>query len=100
MKNGTKYSGQTTDYSAKHGDAWKQNPGRGSDCIQAVNLFDVQWSNCPVEVEEEVRQLWSDHDLGNDRYIYKWDGDEDVLEQYPIIAEYLEMRGITSCLIH
>lgn len=100
LKNNTKYSGQTTAYEHKHGDEWKETPFAGPECIRAVNLFDVQWSNCPVEVQDEVRKLWGDHELGNDRYIYKWDSNGEEAEDYPVIAEYLEMRGITDCLIH
>ncbi len=81
-------------------DKWKETPNSGPDCIQAVNLFDVQWSNCPVEVEAEVKQIWRDAELGNDVYIYKWDGDDIDPESYPIVAAYLKSRGITKCLIH
>jgi hypothetical protein len=95
-----KYSGRTTCYEHKHGDSWKNTKGAGNNCIKQVTLFDVQWSNCPVEVEEEVKKLWADNELGNDRYIFQWVGEDHIEENYPIIAEYLKNRGITECIIH
>jgi hypothetical protein len=100
LKYNKTYSGETTDHAPMLKDAWKDTPNSGSDCIKAVNLFDVQWSNCPVEVEEEVKKLWRDNELGNDQYIYKWDGGDSDPETYPIIGDYLKSRGITECLIH
>lgn len=34
-------------------------------------FFDVQWSNCPEDVEQIVEDLWRYHELGNDNYILK-----------------------------
>ena len=73
-----------------------------------MTVFDVQWSNCPVEVEEEVKRLWRDNELGNHRYFYSWNdskeerdetGESCDSEAYPIIAEYLRSRGVTQCWI-
>jgi len=103
LKNNTRYSGETTAYEHKdsHGkDAWKTAETNGAECIEAHNIFEVQWSNCPVEVEDEVRKLWSDMGFGNDHYYYTWIDHEEHKEQYPVIAEFLESRGITKCLIH
>lgn len=73
----------------------------GKDCIQSAVIFDVQWSNCPVEVEEEVKSMWrSDDRLYNDVSYYNWDSDEGDGENYPLIDEYLKSRGVTKCLIH
>lgn len=70
------------------------------DCIQQITVLDVQWSSCPVEVEDEVRDLWQDDErLGNDVSIYKWDEENDA-EKYPVIAEYLKSRGVSKCWIH
>lgn len=105
----TLYSGRTTAYEHKHGDAWKQSLHAGPDCIQQQTIFDVQWSNCPVEVEEEVKRLWLDMELHNNVCYYSWsgwikndeyDGPSEDAEAYPIIAEYLKTRGVTECLIH
>lgn len=95
----TNYSGRTTSHSHKF-DNWKETPTEIiSDCIKNVILFDVQWSNCPIEVEAEVKRLWKNMEFGNDFYYYEWDSVEDE-EQYPIIYEYLTSRGVTKCLIH
>ena len=96
----TDYSGRTTAYGHKFGDWEKNGKNIGDDCIKQITLFDVQWSNCPVEVEEEVMRLWRDHNFGNDHYFYKWDGQHEDADRYPIIAEYLESRGVTECLIN
>ena len=96
LKYNKKYSGKTTDYEHKHGN-WKESPGAGPDCIQAMNVFEVQWSNCPVEVEDEVRKLWKDMEFGNDDYYFKWEEDDAT---YPVITAYLKSQGIDKCLIH
>ena len=113
MKYNKKYTGKTTAYEHKFGEDWKESPGFGDECIEAMNVFEVQWSNCPDEVEKEVRQLWKDDDrLGNDAYYYSWDGEnedsgdgsdlDEMCDQqrYPVIAAYLKSRGIEKCLIH
>lgn len=96
------YSGRTTCYEHKHGDIWRETPGAGKDCIQEKTVFEVQWSNCPVEVEKEVRRLWRENEYGNDVHYYSWNDEDDDsdAEGYPIIAEYLRSRGINRCLIH
>jgi len=91
------YSGQTTACSHKHGD-WQKVPSDGQDAIKKMVIFEVQWSNCPIEVEHEIISLWSDRELGNDSSYYHWTS-EDV-KVYPIIAEYLSQRDISECLIH
>jgi hypothetical protein len=99
LKYNTAYSGRTTSHHHKRDD-WKDVPTDGRECIQAVNFFDVQWSNCPVEVEDEVKRLWRDYELGNDNYFFKWGECDEEEDTYPIIAKYLKSRGITKCHIH
>ncbi|MBV5347781.1 hypothetical protein JZU46_06170 [bacterium] len=95
----TEYSGRTTAYAHKH-EGWEtKGLNVGDDCIQQHTIFEAQWSNCPIEVEAEVKKLWSDREFGNDYYYAGWDGEE-MGEDYPIIHEYLTSRGITECLIH
>ena len=62
--------------------------------VRKVNLFDVQWSDTPEFVLEEVRQLWSDHNLSNDNYIYKTNLDNDLFKMYPRIYFWLEHKKI------
>jgi len=59
----------------------------------------VQWTNCPVEVAEEVKRLWVQEELRNDDSFFWWNSDDEVSEEYLIIAEYLKERGITECWI-
>lgn len=69
------------------------------ECIRHQIVFEVQWSNCPVEIEEEVKKLWREHDYGNDNYFHEWDSAEDGYD-YPEIDEFLLSKGITRCWIH
>ena len=95
----TEYSGRTTAYKHKF-DNWQENGlNIGEDCIQEQTIFEVQWSNCPVEIVAEVIKLWQDYEAGNDHWYLGWDGEE-MSEDYPMINSYLVSRNITKCLIH
>jgi len=66
------YSGRTSSYVHKH-EPWQE--GNMSDTPQAVRkqwVLDAQWTNCPREVEDQVKDLWRYHNLGNDNYILKY----------------------------
>ncbi len=65
--------------------------------IQQETVFHVQWSDCPIEVEDEVQSLWKDHRLGNDTHFYNWNSNNE--RDYPIIKNYLESQNVTECLI-
>lgn len=39
--------------------------------VRKVTVFDVQYTDCPENVAEEVKVLWRLEDLGNDYYVYK-----------------------------
>lgn len=82
--------------------------------IQQVTVFNVQWTDCPVEVEAEVSRLWRENELRNDNCYYAWDSDSEapwtedqedgddrtMATEYPLIDAYLRARGLTRCLIH
>lgn len=76
-----------------YGNKWDK-PSDGHDSLRKEWFFDVQWSDCPVEVETEVRQAWRDYELGNDRYIIKREMDEELFEEYPAIYFWLEHKGV------
>lgn len=109
----TKWSGRTTAYEHKHGD-WTKYTGPFEPAIRTQTVFEVQWSECPVEVEEEVQNMWrhSDGELKNGSYAdwnrdgEYWDEtmeDESTLtmaEAYPLIDEFLMSKGISQCKIH
>ena len=65
------FSGRTTDYSHKHGEGWRDNKNAGDECLKTVKFLDVQWSNCPVEIEDFVRKEWRRRELGNDNYFFQ-----------------------------
>jgi hypothetical protein len=82
------------------------------DCIQTTQIFRVQWTNCPIEVYEEVQKLWRWAELHNDNN-YSWDRDEEfwdencedeaeltMKEAFPLIDEYLQSRGISKIEIN
>lgn len=124
-KNITQFSGRTSAYLHKHikwkdkdystmpkyltdGKLdWNKVPHGEKSAIQATTIFEAQWSDCPVEVEEEVKQLWRDNELGNDTCYYNWnienenesDGADGKIK-YPLIRAYLKSKKIKKCLIH
>lgn len=93
------------------------------ECIQVQTVLEVQWSNCPVEVYDAVKELWKDYELGNDTHYYSWSHDDIFGDGTPdpdhagktkeeldeffgiqpyhyIIDKYLISRGVKTCLIH
>jgi hypothetical protein len=66
------WSGRTTLHKHKF-DNWKKFSVTEEDkkCLTKVNFLDVQWSTCPVEVENQVKELWTEYDLGNDHSFIK-----------------------------
>lgn len=107
------YSGRTSAFQHKRDD-WKDQDITGvADAIQTEQIFYVQWTNCPIEVYNEVVELWKkDLDLRNGSF-FSWDRDgeywdentEDESEKtlaqaYPLIDEYLMGRGISKILIN
>lgn len=62
--------------------------------VRKITYFDVQWSDCPKEVEKEVAMIWKDHELGNDNYIYKTCLDEELFKEYPRVYYWLKYNGV------
>lgn len=96
------YSGKTTSQNPADPKFWKIP---APPAIRQVTLFDVQWTDCPVEVEAEVQRLWREYELGNDTSYFSWDRTKDpsggsLAERYPLIDEYLMSKGVSECLIH
>ena len=74
-----------------------------------TTVFDVQWSNCPVEVEAAVKELWRHFELGNDFYFLPWStSKENIRQEFPAhlrdakdtVNEYLLLRKVSNCLIY
>lgn len=98
------WSGRTTLHQHKFND-WKNYTVSEQDkkALRKVNFLDVQWSTCPVEVEDQVKALWTLYELGNDHSIIKTSINEliDISEDYEenktdAIIQYLEEQGITN----
>lgn len=82
-------SGKDTSYDSK----WGKEPN-GKNSVFKKWFFDVQWSDCPDEVQEEVIESWRDYELGNDRYFWTATLDEELFETYPRIYFWLEHKGV------
>lgn len=94
-----KYSGRTTAYEHKF-DNWKDvDVSTIPYALNSQIVFEVQWSDCPIEVADEVKRLWKDITLGNDYFYFSWISSE-YGEDYPIINEYLLSNNVEECLIH
>lgn len=90
--------GKDTSYSSK----WNKPPD-GNNSVYPVFLFDVQWSDCPIEVEKEVKELWREYELDNDHSYYRCQLDEELYSEYPKIYMWLKHKGIKEeqdVLIH
>lgn len=86
------YAGRNSPYN-------KHLPQPNEYGISSVMVFEVQWSNCPVEVIPDVVKLWENTDLYNDNYFFPWNGSDRLNWEYPLIAEYLKSRNVNECLI-
>ena len=108
----TQYSGRTTAYEHKNDKTWTNFTGPFPPAIVTKVVFNVQWSECPVEVEAEVKKLWKHQELKNGTY-FSWDRDEEYLledddddvertqkDVYPLIDEYLMSKRIKECEIN
>jgi len=65
-----------------------------NNSVKKVWYFDVQWSDCPNMVEDEVRHLWNNHELGNDYYMYQGKLNEEFFNDYPKIYFWLKHKGV------
>ena len=73
-------------------------------CITQRTVLELQWSDCPQEVIDEVREIWKDRarNLINDNSYMsiEEDWDEEFGEYMPALRDYLRSNGITNCLVH
>lgn len=51
---------------------WHSIPHEASPALQRKLVLDAQWTDCPIEIENEVKKLWRFHELGNDNYILRY----------------------------
>lgn len=84
-----KWSGRTSAYAHKQDDWEEADISNVDGGLKKVWFLDVQWSTCPIEVEDQVRDLWRLNELGNDNYIFKTSvndlleyGDDTLVERW------------------
>lgn len=81
-----KWCGKTGSYHHKHNDT--PNPKETPKALVKTWVLNAQWSDCPIEVQEEVARVYSDSDnLYNNSY-WKMTLHELICD-FPIIAQYL-----------
>ena len=84
-----------------NGDALIKKRYAKTDPVKQVTILDVQWSNIPLDVKEDVVKFWQDMELGNDYFYYKIEAsDEELAEKYPLLIAYLKKRDVEKCLLH
>lgn len=109
------YSGVTSAYAHKH-DPSADLPENTVAGLRKVWLLDAQWSTCPIEVENQVKDLWRLWKLGNDQSIIKtsvielleleeatvesWNAEKVAWEEKPLdvtyIIQYIREHGIAD----
>ena len=90
----TKFSGRTSLYKHKRPD-WREYEITDDDpkALERVWVLDAQLTTCPVEVENQVKDLWILMELGNDNYVYKTsirdleDVEDDGLEISKVVVD-------------
>jgi len=95
------WSGKTSSFHHKHNTT--PNPPGVPAGLRKVWFMDVQWSTCPIEVYDEVRELWNMWELGNDNYIIKTSieelvelGEEEEATSTRAIRQYIAEHDIPS----
>jgi len=64
------YSGVTTAYLHKHHPDQPLPPDTPK-ALRKEWFLDAQWTDLPVEVENDIQRLWAAHELGNDDYMIR-----------------------------
>ena len=84
------WSDKTSSYHHKWNDT--PNPKDVNPALKQVWVLDLQWSDCPEELEREAKYIWQSWSLGND-HCYKEFTLEDLKSDYstdlPLINKYI-----------
>ena len=85
--NKVQWSGKTSSYHHK----WNTtpNPDDTPKGFRKVWYLDAQWSDCPIEVENQVKEMWESWGLGNDSSVIKTNL-SDLEADWPIVAQYVK----------
>mgnify|MGYP003681990657 FL=1 len=62
--------------------------------VRMQRVFDVQWSDCPLDVEENVKELWHERELYNDKYIAKFSHDDWDDPRWELIVGWLLLNDV------
>lgn len=84
------WSNKTSSYHHKWHDT--PNPDDVDQALRQVWVLDLQWSNCPEELEREANYIWQSWNLSND-HCYKKFTLKDLKSEYfsdlPLINKYI-----------
>lgn len=84
------WSDKTSSYHHKWNDT--PNPIDVNPALKQVWVLDLQWSDCPEELQREAKYIWQSWSLGND-HCYKQFTLEDLKSDYstdlPLINKYI-----------
>ena len=73
-------------------------------CVTQRTVLELQWSDCPQVVIDEVAEVWRDRarNLINDNSYMNIEEDWDLEfgDDMPALRDYLRSKGITNCLVH
>lgn len=65
------------------------------ESVYKIWFFDVQWTDCPKIVRNEIHQAWREDDrLTNDVCILKYDMDAELEEYLPLSYLWLKHKGV------
>ena len=88
------WSGKTSSFHHKWNDT--PNPeGAADPGVSKVWLLDAQWSDCPIEAYDQVKDLWKMYELGNDNYLIKTSIAE-LQEMHDTPEEYSVRRWVEA----
>jgi hypothetical protein len=87
IANPVTWSGKTSSFHHK----WNStpNPPDTKKGFRKVWYLDAQWSDCPVEVEDQVKEMWRNYDLGNDYYCINTSISSLFEQEYFVVAQYV-----------
>lgn len=74
--------------------AASEEPKDNVESVTKEWVFEVTWTDTPDFIKQEINQIWTDRNLGNDHYIYIAHLDEDLFESYPRVYLWLKHKGV------
>lgn len=87
------FSGRTTCHNHKFDD-WKSKACNGCEAISMQKVLHAQWSNMPIELLDEVQELWGEVQRAHHFHMVL---NPDLLrEDNPnsLLADWLESKGV------